>query len=63
MMLLQVAFDSSTVSVPMRDGVHLHTRIFVVGDRIYQLFVVGPPALISAKEAGKFFDSFQVKAP
>jgi putative CocE/NonD family hydrolase len=29
MMLLQVAFDSSTVSVPMRDGVHLHTRIFV----------------------------------
>ena len=29
MMLLQVAFDSSTVSIPMRDGVHLHTRIFV----------------------------------
>ncbi len=29
MMLLQAAFDSSTVSVPMRDGVHLHTRIFV----------------------------------
>jgi uncharacterized protein len=24
-----VAFDSSTVSIPMRDGVHLHTRIFV----------------------------------
>src|SRR5579862_7744074 len=29
LMLLQVAFDSSTVSIPMRDGVHLHTRIFV----------------------------------
>jgi hypothetical protein len=46
-----------------KDKEHLRTQIYVVGNRVYQLFVVGPADQVGAKDAVKFFDSFKVKAP
>jgi hypothetical protein len=40
---------------------HLRTQIYVVGDRVYQLIVVGPADQVASKDADKFFDSFKLK--
>jgi hypothetical protein len=46
-----------------KDKQHLHTRLFVVGARLYQLFVVGTAAQVASKDTAKFFDSFKLKLP
>ena len=43
------------------DGkVRMHTRMFGVKNRLYQILVVGPPAWLSSKDAGRFLDSLEL---
>jgi hypothetical protein len=46
--------------VAEKDQLHLRIRIVLVGNRIYQVFVVGPKDLTTSPDADAFFKSFEI---
>jgi len=44
-----------------KDGTCLRIRMYLVESRLYQVTLVGPKAFVNSKDAGKYFDSFEVK--
>jgi hypothetical protein len=49
----------ATVSNQGQTGV-AHSRIFLVKNRLYQLFVIGTDSFVNSPDTAKFFDSFQI---
>ena len=46
--------------VGAKDAINLRIQIILVGNRLYQVFVVGPKDLATGKEADAFFQSFEI---
>jgi len=43
-----------------KDAIQLRITLVLAGDRLYQVFVVGPKELVGGKDADEFFKSFEV---
>lgn len=62
----EITFKSGDKKYPAReiiaekDDLHLRVTIILAGNRLYQVFVVGPKELITGKEADEFFKSFEI---
>ena len=47
------------IDVPKFKGLY-RLRMFIVGDRLYQLVVLGPKEVVTSKESDQYLDSFQL---
>jgi len=49
-----------TFEIPSLPGIQGRLRIYLVGRRLYQVMMLGPPARVTGKDSETFFDSFRL---
>jgi hypothetical protein len=57
---LQKQYPGRELLIETPDKRRVRGRIYAVGDRLYQVLVLGPAAVVDSKETSRFLDSFQL---
>jgi hypothetical protein len=45
--------------MPTPPGTEMRNRVYLVGDKLYQVMIIGKPGFVSSGDADKFLDSFK----